>query len=96
MKHTNFSLSETEIPEYYLNISYYLKQYLGKLPDPPLNPIRKFPLRKKFRFQRRSGIYIDYIDLLPLSARTAWKNFLILQPIFITNMRVFPPPEPIS
>lgn len=43
MKHTNFSLSESEIPEYYLNISYYLKKYLGKLPDPPLNPVTKQP-----------------------------------------------------
>src|SRR3989339_846975 len=38
MKNTQFTLSESEIPEYYLNISYYLKKYLKKLPDPPLNP----------------------------------------------------------
>ena len=44
MKHTNFSLSESEIPENYLNISYYLKKYLGKLPDPPLNPLTKQPV----------------------------------------------------
>ena len=43
MKNTNFTLSESEIPEYYLNISYYLKKYLGKLPDPPLNPVTKQP-----------------------------------------------------
>jgi len=43
MKYTKFSLSESEIPEYYLNISYYLKKYLGKLPDPPLNPMTKQP-----------------------------------------------------
>lgn len=43
MNHTNFSLSESEIPEYYLNISYFLKKYLGKLPDPPLNPATKQP-----------------------------------------------------
>ena len=43
MKRTNFSLSESEIPKYYLNISYYLKKYLGKLPDPPLNPMTKLP-----------------------------------------------------
>ncbi len=43
MKNTNFSLSESEIPEHYLNISYYLKKYLGKLPDPPLNPMTKQP-----------------------------------------------------
>jgi len=43
MKNTQFTLSESEIPEYYLNISYYLKKYLGKLPDPPLNPATKQP-----------------------------------------------------
>jgi tryptophan synthase beta chain len=43
MKNTQFTLSESEIPEYYLNISYYLKKYLGKLPDPPLNPVTKKP-----------------------------------------------------
>ncbi|MFA6532817.1 MAG: TrpB-like pyridoxal phosphate-dependent enzyme, partial [Patescibacteria group bacterium] len=43
MKNTQFTLSESEIPEYYLNISYYLKKYLGKLPDPPLNPATKKP-----------------------------------------------------
>ena len=43
MKSTQFSLNESEIPEYYLNISYYLKKYLGKLPDPPLNPMTKQP-----------------------------------------------------
>jgi len=43
MKNTKITLSESEIPEYYLNISYYLKKYLGKLPDPPLNPVTKQP-----------------------------------------------------
>ena len=43
MKNTQITLSESEIPEYYLNISYYLKKYLGKLPDPPLNPVTKQP-----------------------------------------------------
>src|SRR3989338_7416733 len=43
MKNTQFTLLESEIPEYYLNISYYLKKYLGKLPDPPLNPVTKQP-----------------------------------------------------
>ena len=43
MKNTQFSLKESEVPEYYLNISYYLKKYLGKLPDPPLNPATKQP-----------------------------------------------------
>ena len=44
MKNTQFTLRESEIPEYYLNISYYLKKYLGKLPDPPLNPATKMPI----------------------------------------------------
>ncbi len=44
MKNRKIILSENEIPEYYLNISYYLKKYLGKLPDPPLNPATKKPV----------------------------------------------------
>jgi tryptophan synthase beta chain len=44
MKNTKIILTEKEIPEYYLNISYYLKKYLGKLPDPPLNPATKQPV----------------------------------------------------
>jgi len=43
MKNTKITLSESEIPEYFLNISYYLKKYLGRLPDPPLNPGTKQP-----------------------------------------------------
>jgi len=45
MKNTKITLSDSEIPEYYLNISYYLKKYLGKLPDPPLNPGTKQPIK---------------------------------------------------
>lgn len=44
MKNIKITLNENEIPEYYLNISYYLKKYLGKLPDPPLNPMTKKPV----------------------------------------------------
>lgn len=44
MKNTKFILEENEVPEYYLNISYFLKKYLGKLPDPPLNPATKKPI----------------------------------------------------
>lgn len=43
MKNTKFILSESEIPENFLNINYYLKKYLGRLPDPPLNPVTKQP-----------------------------------------------------
>lgn len=43
MKNTKITLPESEIPKYYLNISYYLKKYLGRLPDPPLNPVTKQP-----------------------------------------------------
>lgn len=45
MKNTKIILGEKEIPEYFLNISYYLKKYLGKLPDPPLNPATKQPIK---------------------------------------------------
>lgn len=40
---TKILLSESEIPTHFLNISYYLKNYLGKLPDPPLNPVTNKP-----------------------------------------------------
>lgn len=43
MKNTKITLTDSEIPKYYLNIAYYLKKYLGKLPDPPLNPATKQP-----------------------------------------------------
>lgn len=43
MKNTKITLSDSEIPRHYLNIAYYLKKYLGKLPDPPLNPATKKP-----------------------------------------------------
>src|SRR3989338_10502473 len=45
MKNTKITLSDSEIPEYYLNISYYLKKYLGRLPDSPLNPGTKQPIK---------------------------------------------------
>ncbi|MFA6993962.1 MAG: pyridoxal-phosphate dependent enzyme, partial [Patescibacteria group bacterium] len=39
-----YLLPESEIPTEYLNIVYYLKKYLGKLPPPPLNPGTKQPI----------------------------------------------------
>lgn len=32
------------LPTHYLNISYYLNKYLGRLPDPPLHPATKQPV----------------------------------------------------
>ena len=37
-------LKKNEIPESYLNLSYYLKKYLGELPAPPLDPKTKDPI----------------------------------------------------
>ncbi|HAT03469.1 MAG TPA: TrpB-like pyridoxal phosphate-dependent enzyme [Candidatus Magasanikbacteria bacterium] len=37
------NLAEKDISESYLNISYYLNKYLGKLPEPPLHPGTKQP-----------------------------------------------------
>lgn len=37
-------LRSREIPDKYLNLSYYLKKYLGELPEPPLNPNNKQPI----------------------------------------------------
>ena len=41
---TKIILAEKEIPTHFLNINYYLKKYLGKLPDPPLHPMTKKPV----------------------------------------------------
>lgn len=41
---TKYLLGEDDIPRQYLNLAYYLKKYLGKLPDPPLNPATKQPI----------------------------------------------------
>jgi len=40
-------LSEKDIPTHFLNINFYLKKYLGKLPDPPLNPVTRQPIKGK-------------------------------------------------
>lgn len=45
MKNTKIILSEKEIPTHFLNINYYIKKYLGKLPDPPLHPVTKKPVQ---------------------------------------------------
>lgn len=47
MSDTKILLSEKEIPTHFLNISFYLKKYMGKLPDPPLHPATKKPLEAK-------------------------------------------------
>jgi tryptophan synthase beta chain len=44
MNKTKVLLSEKEIPRYFLNINYYLKKYLGELPEPPLNPGTRKPI----------------------------------------------------
>lgn len=41
---TKIILEEKDLPEKYLNLSFYLKKYLGKLPDPPLHPATKKPV----------------------------------------------------
>ncbi len=41
---TKILLEEKEMPKQFLNISFYLKKYLGKLPDPPLHPGTKKPV----------------------------------------------------
>jgi tryptophan synthase beta chain len=34
-----------EVPTHFININHYLNKYLGKLPDPPLHPGTKLPLK---------------------------------------------------
>lgn len=38
------NVSKQYVPEAYLNISYYLKKYIGELPEPPLDPKTKKPI----------------------------------------------------
>ena len=45
MQNTKILLDEKEIPTHFLNINYYLKKYLGRLPDQPLNPMTKKPIK---------------------------------------------------
>ena len=45
MQNTKILLGEEDIPTHFLNINYYLNKYLGKLPDPPLNPATKKPIK---------------------------------------------------
>lgn len=44
MNNTKILLDEKDLPTHYLNISYYLKKYLGELPEPPLHPVTKKPV----------------------------------------------------
>jgi tryptophan synthase beta chain len=44
MKDIKVILPDKEIPQRYLNLNYYLKKYLGKLPEPPLHPVTKQPV----------------------------------------------------
>jgi tryptophan synthase beta chain len=37
--------NNVDVPSHFININYYLKKYLGKLPDPPLHPVTKKPLQ---------------------------------------------------
>ncbi len=43
MKHMNI-LDSRELPKTYVNLPYYLKKYLGELPQPPLDPKTKKPI----------------------------------------------------
>jgi len=37
-------IHDREIPKTYLNLPYYLKEYMGELPEPPLDPKTKLPI----------------------------------------------------
>jgi tryptophan synthase beta chain len=41
----NVNNQSIEVPEHFININYYLKKHLGKLPDPPLHPATKMPVK---------------------------------------------------
>jgi tryptophan synthase beta chain len=44
---TKILLDEKDLPKQFLNICFYLNKYLGKFPDPPLNPVTKKPVGLK-------------------------------------------------
>ena len=44
-KNTQILLPERDLPTHYVNINYYLKKYLGKLPDPPIHPATMKPIK---------------------------------------------------
>jgi len=56
MENVKIVLSEKNIPTHFLNINYYLKKYLGKLPNPPLNPATKQPITAQ-----------DLADIFPIA-----------------------------
>ncbi len=41
MNTTQITIPKNEIPTHFVNINYYLKKHLGKIPDPPLHPSTK-------------------------------------------------------
>ena len=45
MENTKIMLEEKDIPTHFLNINYFLKKYLRKLPDPVLNPATMKPIK---------------------------------------------------
>ncbi|MCX6789064.1 MAG: TrpB-like pyridoxal phosphate-dependent enzyme [Candidatus Gribaldobacteria bacterium] len=54
-----------ETPTHFLNINYYLKKYLGKLPEPPLHPGTKQPIKPE--------------DLEPIFAKELIKQEMTLE-----------------
>ncbi len=42
---TKIMLNENEIPTHFVNINYYLRKHLDKLPDPPLHPATMKPIK---------------------------------------------------
>jgi tryptophan synthase beta chain len=42
---TKIILNENEIPTHFININYFLKKFLRKLPDPPLHPATMKPIK---------------------------------------------------
>lgn len=41
MNQAVITISENDIPTHFMNISYFLQKYLGRLPEPPLHPATK-------------------------------------------------------
>jgi len=81
MNNYKINLPESEIPTHYLNIMYYFQKYLGKLPEPPLNPATMKPagpedLLPIFPMELiKQEVCLDEFVEIPNEVREVYKQF---------------------
>ena len=95
MKDTKITLSEKDIPTHYLNIAYYLKKYLDKLPDPPLNPGTNQPIGPEdlagiFPMELiRQEVSLEKEIVIPAEVREAYKLYRVTPMIRAKRLEKF-------